>query len=101
MALSVVTTIDNPWNPFTQFKNWLSWDNHNGWQTTQWLAALSFTSSQLSDEQYDKDITDAQDKLVDLNPYGVHVKVYDYEADTLIPIFNQVFKEKQAELAGS
>lgn len=99
MAQSVVTTIDNPWNPFRDFDKWLAWDNHYHYDTTRWLASLVFTSSKLSDEQYSEDIVEAQNELVRLNPFGLHVKIYDYEADELIPILNQVYREHEDELA--
>ena len=99
MANSVVTTIDNPWNPFTQFREWFAWDNHHHYETCRWLDHYAFTSNDLSDEQIDDDVTNAQNKLLARNPYSLHVKIYDYEAETLIPLLNQVYKEHQDELA--
>lgn len=99
MAQSVITTIDNPWNPFTQFREWYAWDNKHHYETCRWLDHYMFSSNDLSDEQIDADITDAQNKLLVRNPYGLHVKVYDYEAETLIPLLNQVYKDNQDELA--
>lgn len=99
MAESIVTTIDNPWNPFTNYDQWLNWDNRFGWKTPQWVAFFSFTSSKEDEEEYERDIDDAFNRLVEFNPYGVHVKVYDYEIDDLIPIFNKAFEEHKDELA--
>lgn len=99
MANSVITTIDNPWNPFTHFLQWYKWDEHHHYNTVRWLDLYTFTSNDLSDEQVDADVTDAQNKLLARNPFGLHVKVYDYEADTLIPILNKFYKEHQDELA--
>ena len=99
MANSVITTLDNPWNPFLFFDEWLAWDNKHHYETCRWLDHYMFSSNQLSDQQIDADIDEAQNKLLARNPYGLHVKVYDYEADKLIPLFNRFYREHQDEFS--
>ena len=48
---SLITTVDNPWNPFTDWDNWLSFDIQKGYNTCERLASLAITSDSLSDEE--------------------------------------------------
>lgn len=87
----MVTTIDNPYNPFTHYREWLSYDILHGYKTEEWLAILSRTSSDLRTEEQNELIDAGVERLLDLDPYGLHAIVYSNEADTLIPIYNQAY----------
>lgn len=91
----MVTTMDNPWNPFTHYHEWLSYDTHHGYRTQEWLAILSRTSTDLRTEEQNELIDAGVQSLLDIDPYGLHVKVYSDEADTLIPMYNQVYYESK------
>jgi len=70
-----LTTIDNPYNPFTEFEQWLYFDISKGYNTCGLLARIARTSHELSDEDQDLAIQTAIDEIVKENVYGVHVKV--------------------------
>lgn len=72
---SMVTTLDNPFDPFTEFDEWFNWDMVNGYNTPGLLARLLITSNQLSDADQEADREDAINRLVDLNPNGMLIKV--------------------------
>lgn len=36
----VLTTVDNPYNPKTDYVNWQIWDHENGYDTEQYLARI-------------------------------------------------------------
>ena len=36
----VLTTIDNPFNPKTEYEQWKRWDNENGYNTEEYIARL-------------------------------------------------------------
>ena len=93
MADYMVTTMDNPWNPFTHYHKWLDYDSEYGYNTDQWIYILSKTSSDLVKEEMEEQIDAGVDRLLELDPFGLHVKVYENEADVLIPIFNKAYKE--------
>lgn len=101
MAECLITTMDNPFNPFTQCYAWYHYDtevmHYNTWSM---LAADYVSSARVDDEIVDKEITNLMDDFVQRNPLGIHVKIYDYEADTLIPLLNKAYKEHLAKLAG-
>lgn len=71
----MLTTIDNPYSPFTQWDEWYSFDEAKGYCTSGYLARIAATSKELSDEDNARFINDAMDEIVKLNPYGVHIKV--------------------------
>lgn len=70
------TTTDNPWNPFTQFDEWLAYDNANGYHTLERWARMRRTlaiASRVDDE--DMVAEEAIDELVRLSPYPTYTKV--------------------------
>lgn len=71
----MLTTIDNPYDPFTQFENWYAYDEHCGYATCGLLARLSMTSSDMSDEENLKAIDEATNEILKLFP-GFYKKVY-------------------------
>lgn len=89
----MITTIDNPWNPFTHYHEWLSFDMRHCYNTQEWLAALTKTSNDLMDEEIKEQIDAGALSLLSLDPYGLHVKVYKDEADKMIPMFNKAYEE--------
>lgn len=78
-----LTTVDNPFSPFSQFDQWLAFDMAKGYNTCGVLAAVSMTSNELSDADNERVIDEAIDELVALNPLGLYRKARkgDYPAD--------------------
>ena len=93
MAEYAVTTMDNPWNPFVYPNEWSDWDDKYGWTTNEWLAVFALTSSSLDDETNERIVTDGVNDFLELNPFGIHYKVYREEADKLIPLANAAYLE--------
>jgi len=71
----VLTTVDNPFNPFTQFEEWLSFDTQKGYNTCGYLARLVTSSSELSESNLVSAIESAIEEIIKDNIYGVHRKV--------------------------
>jgi len=72
---SMLTTIDNPFDPFTHFNEWRQWDESSGYYTLSFLARIVITSDELSDEDQELAIEDAIDEIVRENVAGVYRKV--------------------------
>lgn len=72
---SMLTTIDNPFDPFTEFDAWFQFDEEKGHHTCQFLAKVSRTSSEMSDSDYEKEIDRAIDEIVKYNVRGIDRKV--------------------------
>lgn len=71
----LLTTTDNPFNPFTQFEEWLSFDTQKGYNTCGYLARIAKSSHDLSETDEALAIELAMDEIVIENVYGVHKKV--------------------------
>jgi len=71
----MLTTTDNPFDPFTQFDKWFAWDETHGYHTCAYLARIAKTSSNLSESDSVKEINNAIDEIVKLNLTGNYKKV--------------------------
>lgn len=65
---SFLTTSDNPFDPFTQFDEWYTFDMDKGYYTCGLVAKLAQTNDSLSDELNDEIIEDAYDEIIRLFP---------------------------------
>lgn len=66
----MLTTTDNPYNPFTQFDEWLQFDVDAGYNTSGLLARIVQTSDELSEADESLAIENAIDEIVRLNVLG-------------------------------
>jgi hypothetical protein len=69
---SMLTTFDNPFDPFTQFEAWYSFDLTSGYHTLALLGRLTFTSDELSEADQDAAIDAAIDEILAENVSGMH-----------------------------
>lgn len=71
----MLSTIDNPWNPFTHYEEWFAEDARLGYNTPSLLARVVVSSNELSDYDQEQDIIRAIDEIVSENVSGMHRKV--------------------------
>lgn len=71
----VLTTIDNPFHPSTEFDEWYDFDTRHGYHTVALLARFAVTSDELGEEENRRSIQRAIDDIVRLNPDGIHRKI--------------------------
>lgn len=72
---SMLTTVDNPYDPFTEFNEWLSFDTRKGYHTLALLARVTNTSEDLSEYDQNLAIDEAIDEIIFYNVSGMHKKV--------------------------
>lgn len=77
-----ITTIDNPFNPFEQFKEWFQFDTEKGYNTCSYLARIAHTSDSLSDKEYNDEIERAIDEIIKYDPLNIYKKVYSNSKQT-------------------
>lgn len=80
----MLTTVDNPFDPFDQFDEWLAYDSSLGYNTPGYLAAIASPSDELSDLDLRIAIQDAIDEIVEENVFGIHRKVRRGEVAALM-----------------
>lgn len=71
----MLTTTDNPFNPFTQFDEWYAFDTGAGYNTLAFLARVVRTSHHLSDADQLAAINSAMDEIVKENVLGLYRKI--------------------------
>lgn len=71
----MLTTTDNPWDPFTQWDEWLSFDTNRGYNTSGMVARIAVTSHDLSEADQARSIQMAIDDIVRENVLGLYTKV--------------------------
>lgn len=97
MADYTLTTFDNAWNPFTDFKQWFERDHDLGHYTLEKMAVFCRTSPFLDDDDNDYIIDECVKEFLALNPDGMHYKVYKDEAEKLIPLMYNAYQELRAK----
>ena len=72
---TMLTTTDNPYNPFTQFDDWYAFDVQKGYYTCAYLARVAPESTEIGEREQALAIEGAIDDIVRLNVLGIYIKV--------------------------
>lgn len=75
MKQIMLTTTDNPYNPFDNFDEWYAYDSQKGYHTSEYLARVCIDSNELSEEDQFLDIERAIDSILSTNVLGIYKKV--------------------------
>lgn len=71
-----LTTIDNPYDPFVQFKEWYAFDTvQKGYYTCEYLARIAPYTSEMAPAVADALLENAIDEIVSMNVLGLYKKV--------------------------
>lgn len=87
----MLTTIDNPYNPFTEFDAWYKYDMVKGYSTCGLLDRICKTSEKWSDTDIEKAKNNAIDYIVSstfLNPSGLWIAV---EQDVPVKVLKESY----------
>jgi hypothetical protein len=71
----MLTTSDNPYDPFEQFDEWFAFDTQKGYNTCAYLARIAKTSNELPDNMNDEETERAIDEICFFNVTGNYKKV--------------------------
>lgn len=84
MAATFVTTLDNPYDYFTEFDEWYAYDTSHGYDvigqpynTLSYIARIANVNSNMTDLEYNAAINDAVDEICRLNITGNYRKIYE------------------------
>jgi hypothetical protein len=71
----MLTTSDNPYDPFEQFQSWFLFDVEKGYNTCAYLGRIARTSEQLSDEENNIVVEEAIDEIIKYDFRNIYKKV--------------------------
>ena len=87
MAAKFITTMDNPYNYFTQFDQWYEYDTTHGYDvigcpynTLNYVARIACTDPDMSDHDYEEAVNAAIDEIFRMNITGNYRIVYEDES---------------------
>lgn len=71
----MLTTFDNPFDPFEQFTSWFMFDAEKGYNTCGKLARIAQLSDDLSEKETNEEITRAIDEIIEYDFMNIYKKV--------------------------
>lgn len=75
-----ITTVDNPYDPFKNFKEWYSYDIQMGYNTCERLASVvNNVPESLSKEENNYFVNEAIDELIKAGCYSKFGQFVEYE----------------------
>lgn len=81
----LLTTVDNPFHPGTQFKEWFAFDIRKGYNTLGYLARVADYGFDMSPAAESDVIARAQREIVDINPLGIWTLVPSTVEESPLP----------------
>lgn len=75
MTEFMLTTNDNPFDPFDQFDSWFMFDVDKGYNSCAYLDRIARTSDQLTDSENNEEIERAIDEIIKYDPFNLYKKV--------------------------
>lgn len=83
----MLTTFDNPFDPFEQFTSWFLFDTEKGYNSCSYLARIARTSDQFTEEENDKEIERAIDEIIKYDFRNIYKKVTKKQKNYIIKRF--------------
>lgn len=71
----MLTTIDNPFDPFEQFTSWLMFDKEKGYNTAEYLARIVKRKEDMTQKEECEEVERAIDEIIAINPVHIYKKV--------------------------
>ena len=71
----MLTTYDNPFNPFEQFSSWFLFDVEKGYNTCSYLARIAKLSDEMSQQEEDEEVERAIDEIIKYDFMNIYKKV--------------------------
>lgn len=72
---AMLTTFDNPYDPFEQFSLWFLFDMQKGYNSCAYLGRIAQTSDKFSQEENEREVEAAIDEIVRNDPFNLYHKV--------------------------
>ena len=71
----MLTTYDNPFNPFEQFSSWFLFDVEKGYNSSSRLARIAHLSDDMTEKEVNEEIERAIDEIIKYDFMNIYKKV--------------------------
>ena len=77
----MLSTIDNPFNPFEDFNSWFLFDVEKGYNSCSYLARIAKTSNEFTEEEEAEEIERAIDEIIQYDFMNSYIKVKQADSE--------------------
>ena len=88
----MLTTFDNPYNPFVDFVSWYMFDCENGYNTSSHLARIVNIDNEMTQKEVDEERKRAIDFMLQFDFEGIYFKGSEEEINKWLEIRNAPIK---------
>ena len=78
----MLTTLDNPFDPFDDFTSWFMFDCEKGHNTSSRIARIAQIDSEMSQKEVDDEMERAMDLIVKYDFEDKYIKVHEKQTAT-------------------
>ena len=78
----MLTTVDNPFDPFEQFDLWLMFDKEKGYDTCERLMRIAKLSDDMTQKEIDEETERAMDEIIKYDFLNLFVKATRKDSNT-------------------
>ena len=78
----MLTTVDNPYDPFEQFSLWQMFDKQKGYDTCEYLARIAHFTDDMSQDEIDAETDRAIDEIIFFDPLNLYKKAFAPKEET-------------------
>ena len=71
----MLSTIDNPFNPFNDFTSWFLFDIEKGYYSCSRLMRIAKLSEDFSQKEENEEVERAIDEIIKYDPFNIYTKV--------------------------
>ena len=75
MSVCMLSTVDNPYDPFEQFDSWYNFDMDRNYNSCAYLDRIARTSDQLTDQENEREIERAIDEIIKYDFMNIYKKI--------------------------
>ena len=75
MTCCMLSTIDNPFNPFEDYSSWLMFDKEKGYDSAERLMRIAKLTDDMTQKEENEEIERAIDEIIKYDILNVYTKV--------------------------
>ena len=75
MTCCMLSTIDNPFNPFEDYSSWLMFDKEKGYDSAERLMRIAKITDDMTQKEENEEIERAIDEIIKYDILNVYIKI--------------------------